>query len=244
MERDMSDNPLLGERFSDDSHAGTGRMTIKGTINRLAMLLAMTVITAAWTWQRFTVDPSEAMLWAIGGALTGTVMVFALMFKRELAPYLAPAYALAEGLFIGAISARYDAQFGGIVFQAVMLTFGIMFAMLGAYSTGLIRATPMLVKTVVMATLGIAVFYIIAMVMMLFGAEPPLIYNSGPIGIAFSLIVIGIAAFNLIIDFDTIENGANMGMPKYMEWYGAFAMLVTLVWLYVEALRLISKLRD
>jgi uncharacterized YccA/Bax inhibitor family protein len=219
-------------------------MTIKGTINRLAMLLAITVVTAAWTWQRFTVNPSEAMLWAIGGAVAGVVMVLVLMFKQTLAPYLAPAYAVAEGLFIGAISARYDAQFGGIVFQAVMLTFGIMFAMLVAYSTGLVRATPLLVKTVMMATLGIAAFYLIAMVMTLFGIEAPLIHSSGPMGIGFSVLVLGVAAFNLIIDFDFIENGANMGLPKYMEWYGAFAMLVTLVWLYVEALRLISKLRD
>lgn len=240
----MSGNPLLGDRFSDNTSTDTSRMTIKGTINRLAMLLAITVVTAAWTWQRFTVNPSEAMLWAIGGAVAGVVMVLVLMFKQTLAPYLAPAYAVAEGLFIGAISARYDAQFGGIVFQAVMLTFGIMFAMLVAYSTGLVRATPLLVKTVVMATLGIAAFYLIAMVMTLFGIEAPLIHSSGPMGIGFSVLVLGVAAFNLIIDFDFIENGANMGLPKYMEWYGAFAMLVTLVWLYVEALRLISKLRD
>lgn len=240
----MSSNPLLGERFNNDSQLDTARMTIKGTINRLAMLLAITVMSAAWTWQQFTVNPSAAMLWAFGGAIVGMIFVFALMFKRELAPYLAPAYAAAEGLFIGAISARYDAQFGGIVFQAVMLTFGIMFAMLAAYRTGLLRATPLFTKTIVLATLGIGVFYLVAMVMMLFGMEPPLIYNSGPIGIAFSLLVVGIASFNLILDFDIIEQGANMGMPKYMEWYGAFAMLVTLVWLYVEALRLISKLRD
>lgn len=240
----MSSNPLLGERFNDDTQLDTARMTIKGTINRLAMLLAMTVVSAAWTWQQFTVNPSAAMLWAIGGAVVGTIFVFALMFKRELAPYLAPAYAIAEGLFIGAISARYDAQFGGIVFQAVMLTFGIMFAMLAAYRTGLLRATPLFTKTIVMATLGIGVFYLVAMGMMLFGMEPPLIYNSGPVGIGFSLLVVGIASFNLILDFDIIERGANAGMPKYMEWYGAFAMLVTLVWLYVEALRLISKLRD
>ena len=240
----MSGNPLLGDRLSDNTSTDTSRMTIKGTINRLAMLLAITVVTAAWTWQRFTVNPSEAMLWAIGGAVAGVVMVLVLMFKQTLAPYLAPAYAVAEGLFIGAISARYDAQFGGIVFQAVMLTFGIMFAMLVAYSTGLVRATPLLVKTVMMATLGIAAFYLIAMVMTLFGIEAPLIHSSGPMGIGFSVLVLGVAAFNLIIDFDFIENGANMGLPKYMEWYGAFAMLVTLVWLYVEALRLISKLRD
>lgn len=240
----MSGNPLFGERLYQGVDTRTSGMTIKGTINRLAMLLAMTLITACWSWQQFEHNPAQGMIWAIGGALAGLGLVLALVFKREMAPYLAPAYALAEGLFLGAISARLEARFGGIVIQAVLLTFGVMFAMLIAYATGVIKATPGLVKAVFAATLGIAIYYLIAIGMGFFGMRAPLIYDSGPLGIAFSLIVIGIAAFNLIVDFAEIENAAANGMPKYMEWYGAFALLVTLVWLYVEALRFLQKMRD
>ena len=240
----MSGNPLFGERLYQNVETRTSGMTIKGTVNRLAMLLAITLITACWSWQQFEVDPGAGMLWAIGGALTGTVMVLALVFKREMAGILAPVYALAEGLFLGAISASLEKKFGGIVMQAVLLTFGVMFAMLFAYATGIVKATPGLMKAVFAATMGVAIYYLIAMVMGLFGLSAPLIYDSGPLGIGFSLVVIGIAAFNLVIDFAEIENAAAQGMPKYMEWYGAFAMMVTLVWLYIEALRFLQKMRD
>jgi uncharacterized YccA/Bax inhibitor family protein len=240
----MSGNPLFGDRLYQNVDLRTGGMTVKGTVNRLAMLLAMTLITACWSWQQFSANPGAGMLWAVGGACLGLVMVLVMMFKRHLAAYLAPAYALAEGLFLGAISASFESMYGGIVIQAVLLTFGVMFAMLFAYMSGLVKVTPGLMKGVFAATLGVAVYYLIAMVMGMFGMQAPLIHNSGPLGIGFSLLVIGIAAFNLVIDFAQIEQAANEGMPKYMEWYGAFALLVTLVWLYLEALRLLSKLRD
>jgi uncharacterized YccA/Bax inhibitor family protein len=240
----MSGNPLFGDRLYQKVEVGVTGMTVKGTINRLAMLLAMTLITACWSWQQFRVDPGAGMLWAAGGAVLGLLLVLAMMFKRHLAAYLAPAYALAEGLFLGAISASFEQMYGGIVLQAVLLTFGVMFAMLFAYMTGIVKVTPGLMKAVFAATMGVAIYYLIAMVMGMFGAEAPLIHQSGPLGIAFSLVVIGIAAFNLVIDFAQIENAAQAGMPKYMEWYGAFALLVTLIWLYMEALRFLAKLRD
>lgn len=240
----MSGNPLLGNRLYQDVDTRTTGMTVKGTVNRLAMLLAMTLITAMWSWQTFKVAPQMGMVIAIGGSLIGLVLCLVLNFKQQLAAYLAPAYALAEGLVLGAISASYEQRFGGIVFQAVLLTFGVMFAMLVAYGTGFIRATPALMKFVFASTLGIAFYYLIAMIMGAFGLTPPLIHSSGPFGIGFSLFVIGVAAFSLIIDFAQIENAAQQGMPKYMEWYGAFALLVTLIWLYMEALRLLSKLRE
>lgn len=240
----MSGNPLFGERLYQNVEVGSSGMTVKGTVNRLAMLLAMTLITACWSWQQFSVDPGAGMLWAMGGAMVGLVMVLVLMFKRELAGYMAPVYALAEGVFLGAVSASFEQRFGGIVIQAVLLTFGVMFAMLFAYMTGIVKVTPGLMKAVFAATMGVAIYYLIAMVMGMFGAQAPLIHDSGPMGIGFSLVVIGIAAFNLVIDFAQIENAAQEGMPKYMEWYGAFALLVTLIWLYLEALRFLAKLRE
>ena len=179
-------------------------------------------------------------LTAIGGFVAALVTVF----KKEWAPVTAPLYALVEGFFLGAISAMYNFMYEGIVLQAVMLTFGTLFALLFAYRSGLIKATENFKLGVVAATGGIALVYLATIVLGFFGVSIPLIHESGLVGIGFSLFVVVIAALNLVLDFDFIETGVEQGAPKYMEWYGAFGLMVTLVWLYIEFLRLLSKLQS
>ncbi len=165
-------------------------------------------------------------------------------FKREWAPVTTPIYALLEGLFLGGLSLLYEQQFPGIVMNAVGLTFGTLAALLLAYRSGLIKATENFKLGIFAATGGIALLYLVSMGLGFFGIRIPLIHGSGVIGIGFSLFVVGIAALNLVLDFDFIERGAESGAPKYMEWYGAFGLLVTLIWLYIEILRLLAKLQS
>ncbi|MCY7312389.1 MAG: Bax inhibitor-1/YccA family protein, partial [Pseudoxanthomonas sp.] len=174
----------------------------------------------------------------------GMVLALVTIFKQTWAPVTAPMYALVEGFFLGAISAMYSHLYEGIVLQAVMLTIGTLFAMLFAYRTGLIKVTEKFKMGVVAATGGIFLVYLATIVLGLFGISVPFIHESGLVGIGFSLFVIVIAAMNLVLDFDFIEKGAEQGAPKYMEWYGAFSLMVTLVWLYLEFLRLLSKLQS
>jgi uncharacterized YccA/Bax inhibitor family protein len=184
--------------------------------------------------------------WMIGGAIGGLVIVLILIFKKEWSPYLAPAYAILEGLFVGAISAYYNYAFAesypGIVMQAVLLTFGTAIAMFLLYKFRIIQATQKFKAIIFTATAGIALFYAVAMILRIFNIDIPFLHEGSTLGIVFSLVVVGIAALNLILDFDMIEQGSAMGAPKYMEWYGAFGLLVTIVWLYLEILRLLSKL--
>jgi len=166
------------------------------------------------------------------------------VFKKEWSPVTAPMYALVEGFFLGAISAVFEARFPGIVFQAVLLTFGTLFALLVAYRSGLIKVTENFKLGVVAATGGIALLYLASFVLGFFNINVPVIHEASGWGIAFSLFVVVVAALNLVLDFDFIENGAAARAPKYMEWYGAFGLMVTLVWLYVEFLRLLSKIQQ
>lgn len=249
-----SGNPALKESTFLDLGTGTvvrndsGAMTLNGTVNKTGILLLLTVITATFAWSQ-TMTPSGEIaagagvyLW--GGAIGGLVLALITVFKKAWSPVTAPLYAVVEGFFLGAISAIYNAQFQGIVMQAVMLTFGIMFALLFAYRSGLIKATENFKLGVVAATGGVALIYLATMVLGLFGIKIPFIHESGLIGIGFSLVVVVIAALNLVLDFDFIEKGVEAGAPKYMEWYGAFGLMVTLVWLYLELLRLLSKLQS
>jgi uncharacterized YccA/Bax inhibitor family protein len=249
-----SGNPVLGENTFLDLGSGTvvtrdsGTMTVNGTVNKTGFLLLLTVLTAAFAWnQAFTADGQVApgvMGYVWGGAIGGFVLALVTVFKKEWAPVTAPLYALVEGFFLGAISALFNHMYDGIVMQAVMLTFGTLFAMLMAYRSGLVRATENFRLGVVAATGGIALVYLASMVLRLFGIDMPFIHESGVIGIGFSVFVIVVAALNLVLDFDFIEAGAAQGAPKHMEWYGAFGLMVTLVWLYVEFLRLLSKLQS
>ncbi|HEY5780494.1 MAG TPA: Bax inhibitor-1/YccA family protein [Lysobacter sp.] len=248
-----SGNPALKETTFLDLGSGTvvrrdgDAMTLTGTVNKTGLLLLLCVITATFAWSQiqFTADGAVgAGPYVWGGAIGGLVLALATTFKPTWAPVTAPLYALVEGFFLGAISAMYNHLYEGIVLQAVMLTFGTMFALLFAYRSGLIRATENFKLGVVAATGGIALLYLVTMGLGMFGIRIPYIHESGLIGIGFSLFVVVIAALNLVLDFDFIESGVEQNAPKYMEWYGAFGLMVTLVWLYVEFLRLLAKLQS
>jgi uncharacterized YccA/Bax inhibitor family protein len=187
---------------------------------------------------------SDVAPWMLGGLFGGFIVGLVTIFKKEWSPVTAPVYALLEGLALGGISAVFELRYPGIGIQAVSLTFGTLFVLLLAYSSGWIKVTDKMRLGIVAATGGIAVFYLLQMVLGFFGVHFTTINGSGPIGIGFSLVVVAIASLNLILDFDFIEQGVKIGAPKYMEWYGAFGIMVTLVWLYLEILRLLSKMRS
>jgi uncharacterized YccA/Bax inhibitor family protein len=222
----------------------TEAMTIQGTVNKSLVLLVLLIFSATWTWRAYLIgrDLQAVTLWLLVGGIGGFIVALITVFKKTWSPITAPVYALLEGLVLGGISSIFEARYPGIVIQAVGLTFGTLFVLLLAYKSGIIRATEKFKLGVVAATGGIALFYIITMVLGFFNIHIPYIYGNGLIGIGFSLFVVVIAALNLVLDFDFIEQGAAQGVPKYMEWYGAFALMVTLIWLYLEILRLLSKI--
>jgi uncharacterized YccA/Bax inhibitor family protein len=220
-------------------------MTVEGTIHRTGILLLCVLATALYTWSRFlaTRDPASVGPPILVGVFGGFIMAMVTCFKKEWSPVTAPIYALLEGLFLGGVSAMLEMRYPGIAIQAVGLTFGTCFCMLMAYRSGLIRATRRFTIGVVAATGGICLVYFLSMLLGFFGIGVPGIFGGGPVGVLFSLFVVVIAALNLVLDFNFIEQGVEQGAPKYMEWYGAFGLMVTLVWLYLEILRLLSKLR-
>jgi len=222
-------------------------MTLQGTVIKTALLLILVVLGSAWTWNLFLKsgsNPAAVSIWLIGGAVGGLILAIVTTFKQTWAPITAPLYAACEGLFIGAISATMEQAFPGIVIQAATLTFGTLAAMLLLYESKIIQVTDTFKMIIASATGGIFIAYVITWGLSFFNIQVPFIYGNGIAGIVFSLFVIAIAAMNFVIDFDFIEKGAKQGAPKYMEWYGAFALMVTLIWLYVEFLRLLSKLRS
>jgi uncharacterized YccA/Bax inhibitor family protein len=239
-----SGNPVLKSDTFDIAPAGE-RMTIAGTVNKTAILLALLMITSIYTWGRFysTQDSASVMPLVLVGAIGGLVVALVTIFKKEWAGITAPIYALLEGLVVGGLSAIFEMAYPGIVIQAVGLTFGTLACLLMAYTSGLIKATENFKLGVVAATGGIALLYLVSFAMSFFGKPIGFIHEGGLFGILFSGFVVVIAALNLVLDFDFIEAGAEHGAPKYMEWYGAFGLTVTLIWLYLEILRLLSKLR-
>ena len=246
-------NPALsGDTFRTGEAAYGEQMTVSGAVNKTGILVILCVLTAAWTWNRFfsaaATSPEEAMqsvaLPAIVGGIGGFIVAMVTIFKKQWAGITAPIYALLEGLVLGGVSALLQFKFRGIAIQAVALTFGTLVAMLLVYRSGLIKVTEKFRIGVVAATGGIAVFYLLQFILGFFGVHFTSINGATPIGIGFSLLVVVIAAMNLVLDFDLIEQGARYGAPKYMEWYGAFALMITLVWLYFEILRLLSKFRS
>jgi uncharacterized YccA/Bax inhibitor family protein len=240
-----STNPVLKERAFAGAIPTGETMTIQGTVNKTGLLLLFVVATAAWTWGLSHSPTPEAVYpWMLGGAIGGFVVALVTIFKKEWSPISAPIYALLEGLVLGGISAIFDKSYPGIAMQAISLTFGVMFVMLLAYKFRIVQATRGFKLGVIAATGGIAIVYLISMVMRLFfHTQMSFLYAATPLGIGISLFIVIIASLNLIIDFDMIETGARMGAPKYMEWYGAFGLMVTLIWLYMEILRLLSKIR-
>jgi uncharacterized YccA/Bax inhibitor family protein len=222
-----------------------GTMTVRGAINKFGFMMLMLIAGAAYNWnlyEQLKQDTMKTLMWV--GIIGGLIAALAISFKPNWAPVLAPLYALLEGLFIGAISAIMNAAFAesypGLVMQAVGLTFGVALAMFLLYNFRIINATERFKSIVFTATLGIGIFYLITMVLRMFGVNVSFMYDSSLLSIGISLFAI--AALNLIMDFDMIEQGAERGAPKFMEWYGAFGLMVTIVWLYIEMLKLLSKL--
>ena len=240
-------NPTLNDKVFRGVPLAWGEgMTLQGTINKTGILLLCAMAGAAWTWHLFFAEHSFAavssMMWL--GLLGGMVLALVTVFKMQWSPITAPLYAVAEGLALGGISATFELRFPGIAIEAVSLTFGTLLVLLMAYKSGMIRVTQKFRLGVVAATGAIMLFYIVQMVLGFFGVHFATINGSGPIGIGISLVIVAVAALNLVLDFDFIERGVQSGAPKYMEWYGAFGLMVTLVWLYIEMLNLLAKLRS
>jgi uncharacterized YccA/Bax inhibitor family protein len=245
-----SSNPALPSTTFSSMRGTVDRsegMTVQGTVIKTFLLLMVALMAAGWTWMKFYQaggNGAVATPWVVIGALGGFVVAIVTVFKKTWAPVTAPLYALLEGLFIGGISAQLETAYPGIVIQAVTLTFGTLFAMLFAYQSGLIKVTENFKLGVIAATGGIALVYLVTFALSFFGIQSTFMYGSSLLSIGISLFIVVIAALNFVLDFDFIEQGARQNVPKYMEWYGAFALMVTLVWLYIEFLRLLSKMRQ
>lgn len=251
-------NPTLGATTFDEFSGsiathGTGAqsglstsselMTLEGTVSKSSILLFLLLAGASIVWYIAFAAHAMAMTvpLMIVGCVGGFILALVTTFKRTAAPITAPIYAIFEGLALGGISAYYEVQYPGLPMQAVGLTFATLFALLIAYSSRLIKPSENFKLGVVAATGGIAVLYMVSFALSLFHINVPFIWGSGPIGIAVSVFLVILASANLVLDFDFIETGVEKGAPKYMEWYSAFGLLVTLVWLYLEILRLLAK---
>lgn len=217
----------------------TSSMNLQGTVNKSGILLLLCIASGAFSWTQPQLQVPFILLGIVGGLIACLVGTF----KPSTTPITAPLYAVLEGLCLGAISRLLDASFHGIAANALVLTFGVLATMLVLYITRIVRVTERMVMGIVMATAAVALTYLVDMVMRMFGASVPFIHDSGPLGIGISLVIVGIAAFNLLVDFAVIESNIRARAPKYMEWYCGMALLVTLVWLYMELLRLLSKLQ-
>ncbi|MGE0487928.1 MAG: Bax inhibitor-1/YccA family protein [Vulcanimicrobiota bacterium] len=241
-------NPTLSERtfaqWQTTIQEVPQRMSLDGTVHRTFFLLCLVVAAAGSVWGLIDSNPDLLFPVCIGGSLTGFVLALVTIFKKEWSPYTSPFYAGAEGLVLGTLSSIFERAYPGIVLQAVGLTFGTLFCLLLAYRSGLIKPTENFKLGVVAATGGIALVYLVSIGLRFFGTDVPFIHDAGAAGIGFSLFVVVIAALNLVLDFDFIEQGVEHGAPKYMEWYAAFGLVVTLIWLYLEILRLLAKIRS
>lgn len=240
-----SGNPVLNNSTFDsmraDAYGSSGTMTIRGTATKTLILLGLCAGMASITWGMVRgQDVQQAMPWMIGGIIGGLVFGLATSFVPKWSPVTGPLYAMAEGLFLGGISALFERQFQGIVFQALLATFGTTFALLMAYQTGIVKATENFKLGVLAATGGIGIMYLVMFVLRAMGLYNFNLMAMGGWGIAISAVIVIVAALNLVLDFDYIEHAAAQGAPKYCEWYGAYGLMVTLVWLYIEILRLLA----
>ncbi|MFO7670874.1 MAG: Bax inhibitor-1/YccA family protein [Bacteroidales bacterium] len=239
-----SSNPVMTGSIYEKAgrSASESVMTISGTLNKIGLMLLLLIASASYTWKLVLGDdPGRVGTLAIIGGIGGFILAMITIFSPKSSPYTAPVYAILEGMFLGAISAVINAQYPGVAFQAVLLTIGTLFTMLFLYRSGHIRATPKFRRGVMMATGAVFFAYLISWILSLLGIPMGFMHSSGPLGIVISLVIIVVAALNLIMDFDFIEKGSQMSAPKYMEWYGAFGLMVTLIWLYIEFLRLLSR---
>lgn len=240
-------NPTLNDNTFRGEGVGVAlgnTMTLSGTVNKTGLLLIFAMASAAWAWNVTSQSPDQAGSLATLGGIGGLIVGLVTIFKKAWSPVTAPMYAVLEGFVLGSLSEIFDKMYPGIALQAVTLTFGTLLFLLVLYRARIIQPTERFTMGVVAATGGICFFYLLTWILGFFGIHFNSIFGSGPLGIAFSVFVVVIAALNLILDFGFIESGAAQGAPKYMEWYGGFAVLVTLVWLYLEILRLLAKLRD
>jgi uncharacterized YccA/Bax inhibitor family protein len=249
--RDMrTANPILrADTFDLRAGEREATMTIMGTVHKTGLLVLIVFAAAIWLWNKFPIAgqgqvPPGLYPWVVGGLIGGLVLGLVTRFKRDIARFTAPLYAVCEGLLLGGISALFDARFPGIAIQAIGLTGTTLFALLFAYRTGLIRATENFKLGVTAATGGVLLLYVVTFVLGMFGIPMPFLHDTGIVGIGISMVIVVIAALNLVLDFDFIEQGQANGAPKNLEWYAAFGLLVTLVWLYLETLRLLSKLQS
>jgi uncharacterized YccA/Bax inhibitor family protein len=232
------------------------RMTIAGTVHRCGFFLLLVMLGAGWAWTHASMtsvltaeglsmpNPGLTRLYMIVGGVGGLVFAIATYFRQRSAAFTGSLYCLFEGLMIGGMSAFAEALYPGIALQASILTFGTLATLLTAYRSGLIKATENFRLGVAAATGGVMMLYLVSFVGSMFGFGIPYIHESGMVGIGFSAFVVVLAALNLVLDFDFIEKGARHGAPKHMEWYAAFGLIVTLVWLYIEILRLLMKLQS
>lgn len=250
---EKSGNPALSEKIFQRAtpiSGEEGTMTIRGTLNKFGFIFLMMMCSSVYSWFQYEKNPGSVGPMIMIGVFGGLIIAFLIIFKMQWAKYLAPAYGICEGLFLGAFSAIITKAFAGknpyIAMQAVLLTFGVVVAMWALYRFRIIKVTKKLSMVIVGATAGIFIFYMLTWVLSFFHVYVPLMNftNGGTFSIIFSLIVVGVAALNLLLDFDMIDKGVMSGAPKYMEWYGAFALTVTIVWLYIEILRLVAKLNS
>ena len=245
-EPNKTGNPILRTRAFTQSGVISGdRMTVAGTIGKSFILLVLLTLTAGWVWgQLYTTGSAAAVTpYMIGGVLGGLAFAIASSFKPTWTPITAPLYAICEGLAIGGFSALFEMRYPGIVIQAVGLTLAVAFGMLGLYSTGIVKVTDRFRRMLFAATSGIMLFYLVTWIVSMFGVDMSVIYGHSSLSIGISLVIVAIAAFNLVLDFDIISRQSAAGAPRFMEWYGAFALMVTLVWLYLEILRLLGNTR-
>lgn len=245
-----SSNPVLSKSaFNTQTYTTSYSevMTLNGTLNKSIAMLLLVVVGALYTWKMFfgasTIEAGMALVyrWMLIGGIGGFIFSLITIFKKSWSYITAPIYAILEGLFLGAISAFFEARFPGLVMQAIALTFGTLFIMLIGYKTGVIKVTQKFRAGIIAATGAVALVYLISIIFSLFGASNLIIHSNGMLGIGISLVIVVIAALNLVLDFDFIAKGSQAGLPKYMEWYAAFGLMLTLVWLYIEILRLLSK---
>lgn len=243
---DKSGNPALKRSALDRIREleSSQTATVGGTIGKVIILALLVALGATAGWSMAASNQSSALWILLGSAIVATIFAFITIFVPKASPFTAPVYALAEGAVLGALSYWFNTAYEGIALQALVLTGGVFASVLILYTTGIVRVTQKLRSVIIIATMAIALYYVINFVVMLFGGALPLIYDSGTFGIIFSVIVVLVAALNLLLDFDFIDKTAQSGAPKVFEWYGAFGLMVTLVWLYIEILRLLSKMKS
>src|SRR5690554_2280839 len=234
-------NPVLSEK-AFEALSGEGTMSIKGTLNKSIILFLLLLVSASFSWKLATYDLEllSPLMW--GGAIVGFILAMVTIFAKKYAKFTAPLYALAQGFVLGSISMVYSSLYSGIVLQAVLITFGIMAVMLVLFRSGIIKVTNKFRSGIIIATGGIALVYLVSFILGFFGIQIPYLHSGGPIGIGISIFIIIIAALNLILDFNFIQESCERGASKEAEWFAAFGLMVTLVWLYLEVLRLLSYL--